>query len=261
VEIVLLSGLPRTGSTLLQNILVQNPRIQADGYSALCQVMWDAKVSCEHNAVQLLTGVGKDVSFRDGLLKNIPGIYYPSSTGKIVFDKGRTWVNEPNIAMARQYIAKDIKAVVLVRPIEEIVASFARVAAENGAGFSYEGLLSRDSEFLREVHATSIALNSDDPSFLFVSYDDIVADTANTLGRIYRHIGADRFIHNTQRVKQTVFEDDARNNLQDLHTIRPKIAKRINDVVLPDWVRATCAEITGAFLGANNGGKLKWQQD
>ena len=45
----MLSGLPRTGSTLLSAILYQNPKIHAEGNSGLCQLMWDLEVSCKHN--------------------------------------------------------------------------------------------------------------------------------------------------------------------------------------------------------------------
>ena len=261
MEIVLLAGLPRTGSTLLQNLLVQNPKMRADGYSALCQVMWDTKISCEQNAAQQLIGVGKDVSFPNALLKNIPNIYYPDYADKIVFDKCRTWVAEPNLAMARQHISDNVKAVIMLRPMEEVIASIARMAEELNRPLLFENYLSIGTGFLDIIRATSSALKSGDPNFLFVSYDDLVADTANTLGRIYRHIGADRFIHNTQRIEQTVFEDDVRNDLVGMHTIRPKIAKRINDVVLPDWVKAACEEIQHSFFEPRLLEELKWQQD
>jgi len=256
MEIVLLSGLPRTGSTLLQNLLVQNTKIQADGNSALCQIMWDAKISCEHNAAQQLIGVGKDVSFKANFLKNIPSIYYPDSTGKIVFDKCRTWVNGTNISMARQYISEDIKSIIMVRPIEEIIASFARVASQNNRPPAYELLLNKDSDFLREVHATSTAVNSGDPNFFFVSYEDLVTDTERTLSGIYRHIGLDRFIHNTQKIVQTVFENDEANDIVGMHTIRPKISYKINKIVLPDWVKAACENITDTFFGNTLLGKV-----
>lgn len=263
MEIVLLSGLPRTGSTLLQNILVQNTKIHAEGNSGLCQVMWDSKISCEQNAAQQLIGVGKDVSFKVDFLKKIPSIYYPDSAGKIVFDKCRRWVNTENICMARKYIAKDVKAIVMVRPIEEIVASFARVSALNNRPPNYESLLlDGSSEFLRDIHATYTASNSKNPNFLFISYGDLVTDTEKTLSRIYKHIGADRFIHNTQHCVQTVFEDDKRNNMVGMHTIRPKIAYETNKVVLPDWVKDVCINITDKFFGHNllgevNGNKTR----
>ena len=243
-EIVLLAGLPRTGSTLLQNLLAQNPDVYSEGNSGLCTVMWDAKISCEHNAAQQLIGAGKDVTFKNALLKSMTSIYYPDIKGKIILDKTRTWVHEANICMARDYISKDVKTIVMVRPVEEIAASFAKVSAKNNFDFSYETLLSEGGDFSREVHATYFAAKSKDPSFLFVSYDDVVSRTKETLARIYKHIGKEPYAHNVHQVEQTVFEDDERNNMVGMHDIRPEIAKQVNEVVLPDWVKAACENMT-----------------
>ena len=215
--------------------------------------MWDAKISCEHNAAQQLIGVGKDVTFKNALLKSMPSIYYPDIKGKIILDKTRTWVHETNICMARDYISKDVKTIVMVRPAEEIAASFAKVSAKNNFDFSYEALLSEGGDFSREVHATYFAAKSQDPSFLFVSYDDVVSRTDETLARIYSHIGKEPYAHNVHQVKQTVFEDDERNNLVGLHDIRPEIAKQANEVVLPDWVKAACENMTRAIFSEIDG--------
>jgi hypothetical protein len=94
MKLVLLAGLPRTGSTLLQNILIQNPEIETEGNSALCQVMGDAIISCEQNASPQLIGVGKDISFKKSLLQNIPNIYYPDFKNKVVIDKSRLWASD-----------------------------------------------------------------------------------------------------------------------------------------------------------------------
>jgi hypothetical protein len=248
MKLVLLAGLPRTGSTLLQNILIQNPEIETEGNSALCQVMGDAIISCEQNASPQLIGVGKDISFKKSLLQNIPNIYYPDFKNKVVIDKSRLWASEPNISMAREYISKDVKAIVMYRPIEEIVASFAKLYPEDRREFVYASLLNDTSDFFRELYSTYEAKNSNDPNFLFVSYDDITLNTEKTLSDIYKHIGLNRFIHNTRVINQTVFEDDERNNVAPgMHIIRPKIEKQINPVILPDWVKELCRNITNGF--------------
>jgi hypothetical protein len=258
MKLVLLAGLPRTGSTLLQNILIQNPKIQTEGNSALCQVMSDAKNSCEQNALHQLIGVGKDISFKESLLRNMPSIYYPEFKNKVVIDKCRMWVSEPNISLAREYISKDVKAIVLYRPIEEIVASYAKLYPKNRREFVYASLLNNSSDFLREIYSTYEAKNSNDPNFLFVSYDDITLNTEKTLSDIYKHIGLDRFIHNTRVINQTVFEDDERNNVApEMHIIRPKIEKQINPVILPDRVKAICRNITNVFSGCGLLEKIK----
>jgi len=54
-----ISGLPRTGSTLLSSILYQNPLIHAEGNSALCQLMWDNYISCLCNSKEQLIANNK----------------------------------------------------------------------------------------------------------------------------------------------------------------------------------------------------------
>ena len=247
-KIVLLAGLPRTGSTLLQNLLAQNPNLHAEGYSALCQIMWDAKFSCEHTAIHSLIGVGKDISFKHRWLQSIPKFYYPDVKGKTIFDKCRPWVKKANIDIAREFINKDIKSVVMVRPVDEILSSWARVMVENNAEFSYEPLLDENSVFMNEFYATYYAAKSKDPSFLFVSYDGLVSKPQKTLSRIYSHVGMQEFIHNTHKIKQVVFEDDDRINMRGMHKIRPKISKKTNKIILPDWVIRACKDMTESLF-------------
>lgn len=206
--------------------------------------MWDAKVSCEHRAAQQLIGVGKDVSFTKQLISSIPSIYYPEISDKIILEKTRTWVQGDNLAMARQYISEDIKSIVMVRPVDEIVASFARVSLENNLDFSYDALLRRDSEFHRALQSTYYAAKSKDSSLVFVSYDELVLEPEVALGKIYRHIGANPFAHNLRVVTQTVFEDDERNNQVGMHDVRPDISKQENKIILPDDVKAQCDMLT-----------------
>jgi hypothetical protein len=214
--------------------------------------MWDVKISCEHNAVQQLKGVGKDIKFKGALLKGIPTTYYSEVESRLILDKCRNWVNETNIQMARTYISEDIRSIVMVRPIEEIVASFARVAATNLSAFSYEELLAEGNEFSRSIHATYSAAKSKDLSFLFVSYDNLVSRTQETMTQLYNHIGEKSFSHNVHQVKQTVFEDDKRNNMVGMHDIRPEISKQVNEVVLPNWVKKACEDMTNKIYGELN---------
>ena len=252
-QIVLLAGLPRTGSTLLQNLLAQNPDVYLEGNSALCQVMWDAKISCEYHAAEQLKGVGKDITFKDALLRGIPSTYYPDVEGNIIFDKCRNWINELNIAMARDYISPYVRSIVMVRPIEEIVASFARVAAENNSDFSYEALLAQGGSLERALQATHYAAKLKDPSFLFVSYDELVSSTQDTMTRIYKHIGSPAYAHNVRKITQTVFEDDERNGMVGMHNIRTEVSKQVNEVVLPDWVKEACENMTHSIFSEIDG--------
>jgi sulfotransferase len=244
-KIVLLAGLPRTGSTLLSNILAQNSNMHVESNSALCQVMWDAKISCEEHANEQLMGAGKHISFRKNLMESIPQIYYPNAENKVVLDKCRPWVNQFNINMARTYIDQNIRSIVMVRPMEEVVASYARIYFKNNGETPYEKLLTHGNHLLMASFAATLeAAKAKDPSFLFVSYDDLVKNTQAVLNKIYSHIQEDPFVHNTQQVDQVVFEDDASNNMHGMHKIRRKVQRQLNPVVLPDWVLTKCKGLT-----------------
>ena len=68
-QFVCLSGLPRSGSTLLSAILCQNPLIHAEGNSAVCQLMWDMYVSCMNNVNEQLKGNYREHMVRDLMLQ------------------------------------------------------------------------------------------------------------------------------------------------------------------------------------------------
>ena len=130
-EIILLAGLPRTGSTLLLNILMQNPEFYAESNSGLCQIMWDAKVSCEKNAFEQLTANKRLEKTRDSLIKQIPKIYYSEVSNRKIIDKCRPWVKSANLELARKYISEDVKSIVMIRPIDEVVKSILRLQAKD----------------------------------------------------------------------------------------------------------------------------------
>ena len=74
-QFVCLSGLPRSGSTLLSAILSQNPDIHAEGNSAVCQLMWDINKSCETTASEQLKANYREKTINDMVL-SIPNTYY-----------------------------------------------------------------------------------------------------------------------------------------------------------------------------------------
>jgi len=247
---VLLAGLPRTGSTLLANILAQNSKFYLEGNSGLCQLMWDVTQSCDNNCYQQLTANGKLDSVKTNIASGLPNLYYKDVSDKVIFDKCRPWILSANMSMAKHYISPDIKAIVLVRPIDEIIKSFAKLHFEGGGDASiYSELLDDNSEVLmRSFIGTYQAAQAKEDNCLFVSYDKIVSEPIIVLNKIYEFINEDKFIHNTKRIKQTVKEDDFPYSVENMHAIRSEISKVKNDVVLPKWVQEKANAMTKALF-------------
>ena len=183
---VALSGLPRTGSTLLSAILSQNPEIHAEGNSAVCQLMWDMQQSCEGSASEQLQTNARTED-QDALVSSIPAIYYRNVKAMNIVDKCRSWTLPANMQMIRRYITDDPKVIVLTRPLDEIVASFVRLREANGwTGDLEAGLLEPGSEpIMRSLDGVEIAKATNRGEFLFIDYTDLVADCAAVVQSIY----------------------------------------------------------------------------
>ena len=212
--------------------------------------MWDMTQSCENKCNEQLTANGKLDAVKTDITSALPNIYYKDVSDKVIFDKCRPWVIPANMSMAKKYISSDIKAIVLVRPIDEIIKSFAKLYFKSGSDASiYSKLLDDNSEVLmRSFLATYKAAQAKESNCLFVSYDTIVSEPISVLNKIYKFINEDKFIHNTTRIKQTVAEDDFSYGVKNMHKIRNKISKIENDLVLPEWVQEKANAMTDALF-------------
>lgn len=224
---VALSGLPRTGSTLLSAILSQNPEIHAEGNSAVCQLMWDMQVSCQTTAAQQLAANRRYMD-QDALVSAIPAIYYRDVKATHIVDKCRSWTLPANMDMLRRYIPNDPKVIVLTRPVDEIVASFVRLREANGwTGDLEAGLLEPGSEpIMRSLDGVTLARESGSSEFLFVEYADLVSDTDEVLKSIYEFCEFDPFKHDLLNIVNNHPEDDSVYGLIGQHEIRSTIGAR-----------------------------------
>jgi len=236
-QFVALSGLPRTGSTLLAAILSQNPEIHAEGSSAVCQLMWDMQQSVVNS--EQIKANNKDVL--DALVKQIPYTYYADVVKPIVVDKCRSWTLPSNMQMLNRYFNNAPKVIVLVRPLVEIVASFVSLRKENGWTDLEVGLLENGSEpIMRSLAGVEWARKNNNGEFLFVTYDEIVSDTQSSLNRIYEHCEWKPFQHNLTAIRKNWFENDEMMGLIGTHDIRPTINKRQLNVSLSKEIVEKC---------------------
>jgi sulfotransferase len=219
-QLVFLSGLPRSGSTMLSSILSENPLIHAEGNSAVCQLMWDMSVSCEVNCSEQLMANNRFDTQRH-LVSEIPELYYQNVDSPIVLDKCRSWSLEPNVRMIKQYITETPKIIVLTRPIDEIVQSFIRLGKNNGKVFKSKDLLSPGTEpIMRSLQGVDWAKKNNAGEFLFVEYSDLVSYTKEVIASIYSFCGWDYFEHDLSNIINRFPENDDVYGLQKMHEVR-----------------------------------------
>ena len=227
-RIVFLSGLPRTGSTLLTSILSQNPAIHTEGNSSLCQLMWDMQVSC-WNTEQ----VKNNFDAPKRILEAIPNLFY--NNNKHIVDKCRSWTLPANLEIIDKYITKSPKIIVMLRPIVEIVKSFVYVRTLNNWQNPEDGLLDEGSEpIMRSLDGVKNAKANDFGQFLFLWYDDLVDYPKNTIDKIYSFCGWNKFEHNYNNIINKNPERDDLFQMLGLHDIRPTVSRREFQIKLSD---------------------------
>jgi len=239
-----LSGLPRTGSTLLSSILSQNPEIHAEGNSAVCQLMWDMQCSVYRSCNEQLTASNR-IDTGIELIKNIPNVYYKDITASTVIDKCRSWTLPDNVAMLNKYFEHKPKIIVLERPLVEIVKSFVALRqANNWQGDLEQGLLDDWSEpIMRSYEGVKWAKANNNGEFLFVQYDDLLNNTKSTIDKLYEFCELESFEHDFNNIVNKHPENDEVYGMLGQHDVRPTIAKRDLDVTLSDAIIKRCEDL------------------
>jgi sulfotransferase len=241
-QISFLTGLPRTGSTLLSSILSQNEEIHAEGNSAVCQLMWDMYISCALNSKEQLSATQRANTSHD-LISSIPHIYYKNTPCDIIVDKCRSWTIEDNIFLIKNYININPKFIVLIRPIEEIVLSFMNLRKDNN--WKNEDLLGTllldgTEPLMRSLYGVLNVMNNHKENCIFISYDSLVNDTETTVNNIYKFCGWKPYKHDFTKIINKHPEDDTVYGLVGQHDVRPTITKREFSIELPSEVIGTC---------------------
>jgi sulfotransferase len=242
-QFVCLSGLPRSGSTLLSALLCQNPKIHAEGNSAVCQSMWDLEQSLLYRCKEQIDANGRSHTIHD-LVSNIPSIYYKNmdKNEKIIVDKCRTWTLPDNVALLKKYIDSNIKIIVLLRPIIEVVNSIVKLYKKNNKSIDIEKLLEVESDpimrpFAGILHARN---DNDDNTFLFISYKELVEAPEETMKKIYNFCSWDYFKHDFNNIVSKYKENDEIYGLKGFHDIFSTIRQHNNEIDLPENIINKC---------------------
>lgn len=254
---VCLSGLPRSGSTLLSALLSQNPLIHAEGNSAVCQLMWDMQQSCLSSSKEQLKANGREKTTMHDLLSQIPHIYYKNIPEKIVVDKCRSWTISANIALLQKYVDKNYKIIILERSVTDIVKSFVKLYRANGAKVDIENtLLEPNSEpLMRSISGINwTKKNNQNNNFLFIQYEDLINKSEMTMKKIYDFCGWVPFQHDFNKVVCKYPEDDQVYGLRGMHRIHGKVEKRENSIILSDKTIERCEKINKlmGYVSSNN---------
>lgn len=250
------SSLPRSGSTLLQNILGQNPDFYVTPTSGVLELVFAARGnytnSPEFKAQDSDEMQKAFISFcRDGMTG-----YYNSLTDKsYIIDKSRGWgIHYDFLNM----IHPQPKIICMVRDLRDVFASMENNFRKNpdkqdpildwskmqGTSvpkridiWSQNPPVGMALERLSEIFRMGI-----DKKILFVKFEDLCLYPDTEMQRIYQYLNLPYFEHDFDNIEQITKEDDEVYGVFGDHNIRTKLepvqskAKTLLGKDVCDWV-------------------------
>lgn len=236
-----ISGLPRSGSTLLAAILRQNPNITA-GMSSPVATLYRAlegAMAQQNEGAIFITDAQRRAAL-SGIFKS----FYGDSDG-IVFDTNRMWMAR---LPALSLLFPDAKMICCVRDLAWIVDSFERLYRSNPFepsgiyGFDTSGTVySRSSAISNGGGVVGFALNAlreamageHNNRVLLVEYESLCSAPHETLWQIYDFLGLPEFDHDFDHVEYSASEFDRNIGARGLHDVGGAVEWRPRKTILP----------------------------
>ncbi|WP_386752838.1 sulfotransferase family protein [Lysobacter yangpyeongensis] len=238
-----ISGLPRSGSTLLAALLRQNPRFHAHMSSPLAGMV-DVLLG-EMSSRNELSMFVSDEQRRRVLKGLFTGYYGEAFAAEVVFDTSRTWCAKQPVLSG---IFPESKTIACVRHVSWIVDSVERAIQKNAlrpsfmfnfqtAGTVYnrtEGMANGDGILGFSYNALKQAFYGEHARQLMVlQYETLVSDPARAMAAVYDFIGEPPFRHDFDDVQFDADEFDARTGMPGLHKVGRRVAAPERATVLP----------------------------
>jgi len=237
-----ISGLPRSGSTLLAAILRQNPRVHA-GMSGPLAGMFGSLlgIMSERNEFAVFLDDEKRQRILHGLFDN----YYDDYDAEVIFDTSRAWcARMPAIAQ----LFPEARVIACVRHLPWVIDSVERLVQKNM--FSPSSIFNYTPGGTVYTRANSIAapgglvgyafdalkqacFGAQAGRLLLVQYETLCSEPAKALQAIYDFIGEPAFAHDFEHVAYDTDEFDRRAGTPGLHTVRGKVEARPRETLLP----------------------------
>lgn len=230
------SGMPRSSSTLLCNILNQNPRFRATPTSGLAPLLLEIqRIWTDAPELKASATAEDKINTLRGTLEG----FHKAIEQPVIFDKSRAWVCA--IEMLESILGYAPKVIVTYRDVPSILASCeklfrkelkspnsvakwgqnmetleGRLAFWSDGGQLVGGAYNRIRDCVQRGHRKSLH---------FVHFDKLTIAPKEALQGVYSFLGESYFEgHDFENVEQSTHENDAEHGFTDLHTIRPKVA-------------------------------------
>ena len=257
-------GLPRTASTLIMNILNENPRIFTSG--TCCMPYFVDVCHQRSNEVSEFIALDKDVlhkSYINFFRQGIRGWYEAMTDKPIVFSKSRTWAEWLPHTFA---IDPNSKYLVILRDLRDIICSFDSLLWKHpqvGYGDRKNPFHQESFEHRMEIYCTDVGSLLGRPLqtlphmmevayknpniFFIVRHEDFNEQPRQTIQMIYQWLEEPNFEHDFDNIpKPDYYEHDTVYRSLVSHKTRTKLEK-----LEPRWPKVMTEEQSKMVIDNN----------
>lgn len=239
-----ISGLPRSGSTLLAALLRQNPEFHASIMSPVGYMVTDLlhAMSPANEASSFLT---EDIRLRS--LRGLFTAYYGDAYEYVIFDNNRRWLAHLDL-LDKLYPGSFVFT--MVRPVTEIVESFERTLRKHPEQLSSiignipnTNIYQRVKHYMEHMNVIGFAHNSLKDAYygpkreklFLIEYDELCQRPQRVMDAIQAALGLTPFPYNFTDIAQIpgARDFDADLGAPHLHELRSTISLPQHKPILP----------------------------
>lgn len=255
------SSMPRAGSTLLQNILAQNPDIYATPTSGVLDLINTSRSVYSNSAeFKAQDTTQMDKGFKGYCKGALYGFFNGVTDKKYVVDKCRGWGGV--YGFVNEFVPNP-KMVVMVRDLRGIICSLEKKYRQNPhLDSGVQGwnelrgttLDKRVLQWLYNIPPLHLPLDllydnilkRQAKKFLFIRYEDLTSNPGPEIEKVYNYFEIPSFKHDFDNVEQTTKENDVFYRPFGDHMIRGKI-KPMEENYVEILGKHNCNVITERF--------------
>lgn len=257
------SSMPRAGSTLLQNILGQNPDFYVTPTSGALELLYGARVNYTNNPeFKAQDGELMKKGWLSFCKAGLEGYFNGLTDKKYRVDKSRGWGAYYGFLNS---FYPNPKIVCMVRDPRQIFSSMEKNFRKNQdkhQDMENPNAMKGITTEQRVIEWASsppvgLALNRIKDMLLrktpvlYIRFEDLTEKPQETMDKIYEYFGVESYKHDFDNVEQITQEDDAVYGIQGDHKIRKKVEPLVKD-------HNEILGLEGSEFVAN---QLKWYMD
>ena len=237
-QVLFMAGFPRAGTTLLMNILNQNPQFYGTPTSGLIGSVinlrdnWRSSDIYKSNSEEYIYP-----KIRNMIGGMINGFYKDQiDEGKIPIDKNRTWSGQ--FDLLDEAMGCKVKFIYPVRHIVDCCISMERINrkgtvtnhGDNGNWLGEQSTKGRSENFIKDdgvfglplLYLREMIYRHQQDRLAVVVYDDLLTYGQQILDQMYDQLELPRFQHDLENIKQSICEDDMMHGFapHSLHGIK-----------------------------------------